>query len=124
MKQHILVVDDEGAVRDLLEAFFRKNGYDVTKAGGTRETLALLEEVTFNLVLLDVLLGDESDGMDLLGRIKDMFPKLPVIIMTGLGLDEELLQEALQKGASGYVSKTLPLDQLLMEVHRTLRVSG
>lgn len=121
MKQHILIVDDESGVRDLLEAFFRKNGYEVTKAGDGREALALLDEVNISVVLLDVMLGEESDGMALLGRIKELFPQLPVIIMTGIGLDEELLQEALQKGASGYLSKTLPLDQVLIEVHRTLR---
>ena len=73
-----------------------------------------------NLVILDVPLGD-SDGLEILQTLKNAHPNLPVIIMTGIGFDEELLQEAIKKGASGYVSKTLPLDQLLMEVHRTLK---
>jgi len=73
-----------------------------------------------NLVILDVALA-EADGLELLARLKGVHPKLPIIILTGMGFDDELLQEALQKGASGYVSKTLPLEQLLMEVHRTLK---
>ena len=54
----------------------------------------------------------EIAGVRSLGRVEAM--------MTGIGFEEELLQEAAQKGASGYVSKTAPLDNFLMEVHRTL----
>jgi DNA-binding NtrC family response regulator len=120
MKQHILVVDDEPPVRELLASYFKKHGYDVTTAGDAIETMRLADEVPLNLVILDVLLPD-SDGLEVLEKLKSAHPNLPIIIMTGIGFDEELLQEAIQKGASGYLSKTLPLDQLLMEVHRTLK---
>lgn len=120
MKQQILVVDDEPGIRDLLQVYFRKQGYDVTTSGSSSEALALLEEVAIKLILLDVMLGEESDGLKLLETIKRSHPGLPVIIMTGMGLDEELLQEALQKGASSYISKTVPLDRLLAEVRQVL----
>ncbi|MBI4325090.1 MAG: response regulator [Chloroflexi bacterium] len=121
MKQHILVVDDEAPIRELLESYFKKRGYLVTTAANGQDALRLANEddIKFHLVILDVVLAD-SDGLELLAELKAAHPKLPVIIMTGIGYEEELLQEALQKGASGYVSKTLPLEQLLMEVHRTL----
>jgi two-component system, OmpR family, response regulator len=119
MKQHILVVDDEAPIRDLLSAYFRKHGYEISTASNATEAFQTLDEKQIQAVILDVLLAD-TDGLEVLAQIKASRPKLPVIIMTGIGFDEELLQEALQKGASGYVSKTLPLDQLLMEVHRTL----
>jgi DNA-binding NtrC family response regulator len=119
MKQHILVVDDEAPILELLASYFKKHGYEVSSARAAAEALRLIDEKTPDLVVLDVLLAD-TDGLEVLGQIKAGHAKLPVIIMTGIGFDEELLQEALQKGASGYVSKTLPLDQLLMEVHRTL----
>jgi DNA-binding NtrC family response regulator len=80
----------------------------------------LVDEVPLNLVILDIALAD-ADGLELLESIKQAHPQLPVIMLTGMGYDDELLQEALQKGASGYISKTLSLDQLLMEVHRTLK---
>lgn len=120
MKQHILVVDDEPQIRELLKAYFSKHGYDVTTAADAEAALRLADETPLNLVILDVLLPD-IDGLEVLEKLKDAHPSLPVIIMTGIGFDEELLQEAIQKGASGYVSKTLPLDQLLMEVHRNLK---
>lgn len=119
MQQHILVVDDEAPIRDLLSSYLRKHGYEVTTAGAADEALRHVEEKRVQAVILDVLLAD-TDGLEVLVKIKETHPRLPVIIMTGIGFDEELLQEAVQKGASGYVSKTLPLDQLLMEVHRTL----
>jgi DNA-binding NtrC family response regulator len=119
MKQHILVVDDEAPILDLLSAYFKKHSYEVSSASNATEAMRLIDEKALDLVVLDVLLAD-TDGLEILGRIKAAHPKLPVIIMTGIGFDEELLQEAVKKGAAGYVSKTLPLDQLLMEVHRTL----
>jgi DNA-binding NtrC family response regulator len=119
MKQHILVVDDEEPIRDLLGEFFKKRGYDVTVAATAEETMRLVDEERLHLVILDIALND-ADGLELLQRIKSSHPNLPVIMLTGMGFDDELLQEAVQKGAAGYVSKTLPLDQLLMAVHQAL----
>jgi DNA-binding NtrC family response regulator len=120
MKQHILVVDDEPPIRELLESYFRKHGYEVTTAADATDAVTKADNIPLHLVILDVLLPD-CDGLEILEKLKGAHPSLPIIIMTGIGFDEELLQEAIQKGASGYISKTLPLDQLLMEVHRTLK---
>ena len=120
MRCSILVVDDEAPIRDLLSEFFTKKGYTVLTGGTVEEALRKSNEETLHLVILDVLLPD-GDGMETLSAIKAAHPQLPVLIMTGIGFDEELLQEAKDRGASGYVSKTLPLNQLLMEVHRILR---
>src|SRR5205085_1033687 len=114
MNEHILVVDDEAPIRDLLSTFFRKRGYRVSRAATADEAQVVVADPSLNLVILDIALA-EADGLELLARLKSSHPKLPIIILTGMGFDDELLQEALQKGASGYVSKTLPLEQLLME---------
>jgi DNA-binding NtrC family response regulator len=119
MKQHILVVDDEAPILELLSDYFKKHGYEVSSAGNAADALRLLQERPPHLVILDVLLAD-TDGLEVLGQIKAAHPKLPVIIMTGIGFDEELLQDAVQKGAAGFVSKTAPLDQLLTEANRIL----
>lgn len=117
--QHILVVDDEAPIRDLLTRFFQKRGYQVTTAASVEEATRMAAAAKFNLIILDILLSD-GDGLDLLGNFKLSHPDVPVIIMTGIGFDEELFREAQDKGAAGFVAKTLPLDQLLMEVHRSL----
>ena len=119
MKQHILVVDDEPPIRELLQRYFTNHQYIVTTAATAREATQVLSEIPISLIILDIILA-ESDGLDLLDSVKEAHPNLPVIMMTGIGFDEELLQEAIRKGASGFVSKTFQLDQLLMEVHRVL----
>lgn len=120
MQFTILVVDDEEPIRDLLSEYFIKKGYLVITVGTVDETLRKTNEEMLHLVILDVLLPD-GDGMETLSAIKAAHPHLPAMIMTGIGFDEELLQEVKDRGASGYLSKTLPLNQLLMEVHRILR---
>lgn len=119
MKQHILVVDDETPVLEMLSSYLKKHGFEVSTANSAEDALRLSEVTPLHLVILDVLLAD-TDGLELLAQIKSARPKLPIIIATGIGFDEGLLQDALQQGAAGYVSKTQPLDQLLTEVHRTL----
>jgi two-component system OmpR family response regulator len=119
MKQHILVVDDEAPILEMLASYLKKHGFDVSTANSAADALRLLEEKAIHLVILDVLLAD-TDGLELLDQIKALRPRLPVIIATGLAFDQQLLQDAVEKGAAGYVSKTQPLEQLLTEVHRTL----
>jgi len=119
MKMKILVVDDEAPIRDLLSAYLKKYGYEVLTAATAAEARQRVDGETLHLVIMDVVLPD-ADGMEVLGSVKQAHPNLPVVMLTGIGFDEELLQEAQQRGAAGYISKTLPLDQLLMEVRRIL----
>ena len=84
--------------------------------------MRLLSESEVDLVVLDIRL-EEEDGMDLLSKIKTQHPRLRVVMLTGLGFIEELLQEANEHGADGYVSKVLPLDELLLAIERALKPS-
>jgi DNA-binding response OmpR family regulator len=120
MSQHILVVDDEEQIRELLCVYLMKQGFQVTTAATSDETLKLLKENPVDLVVLDIGLAEE-DGLRLLGQIKQTYPHIRVVMLTGMGFVEDLLQEAHQKGADGYVSKVLPLDELLMAIQRTFR---
>ena len=117
MKQHILVVDDESQIRELLSLYLRKQGYDVSTASSSAETLSCLSTQPVNLVVLDIGLAQE-DGLHLLEHLKASHPEVRVIMLTGMGFVEDLLQEAHDKGADGYVSKVLPLDELLIAIER------
>jgi two-component system nitrogen regulation response regulator NtrX len=119
MRHHLLVVDDDADVCGQLSKYLSRQGYQVTTASDFEAALSLAEELRPSLVILNVVMPD-YDGLDLLEEIKLRHPGLPVIILTGLGFCEEVMQEALAKGAAGYVSKALPLTQLLMGVHRVL----
>jgi DNA-binding response OmpR family regulator len=72
------------------------------------------------LVVLDIGLGGE-DGLNLLCEIKARHPETQVVMLTGMGFVEDLLEEAQEKGADGYVSKGLPMDELLLEIKRVSR---
>ena len=120
MKQRILVVDDEPQIREMLSMYFSRHGYDAATAGDSAETLRLVQETAVDVVVLDISLADE-DGLKLLEQLKKTQPGLRVIMLTGMGFVEDLLQEAQQKGADGYVSKVLPLDELLLAIQRILK---
>jgi DNA-binding response OmpR family regulator len=117
MSQRILVVDDEPQIRDLLSVYLIRQGFDVITAASSQETLEALGRKGVDLVVLDIGLADE-DGLKLLEDIKKCRPDVRVVMLTGMGFVEDLLQEAHQKGADGYVSKIVPLDELLTAIKR------
>jgi DNA-binding response OmpR family regulator len=117
MSQRILVVDDEPQIRDLLSVYLIRQGYQVSTAASSQETLELLGREPVDMVVLDIGLADE-DGLKLLEDIKKRQPNVRVVMLTGMGFVEDLLQEAHEKGADGYVSKIVPLDELLTAIRR------
>src|SRR5438874_316248 len=110
MSRHILVVDDESQIRELLAVYLTRQGFRVSTAASSAETMRLVNQGPVDLVVLDIGLAEE-DGLQLLSTIKAQHPELRVVMLTGMGFVEELLQEANQNGADGYVSKVLPLDE-------------
>ena|SRR5438552_6735994 len=120
---HILFVDDEAPIREMLSLYFRKKGYSVTAAITGQQAMELADKVPFNLAILDVNLAGES-GLDLLGFFKANYPALPVIVFTGMGADPELLARATTGGADGFMSKTEPLNKLFVEVNRHLEAAA
>ncbi len=120
MSQHILVVDDEAQIRELLAVYLGRQGYEVSTAASSAETMRLVDASPIDLVVLDIGLAEE-DGLRLLPTLKARRPNLRVVMLTGMGFVEELLQEANQKGADGYVSKVLPLEELLLAIQRALQ---
>jgi DNA-binding response OmpR family regulator len=119
MKQHILVVDDETQIRQLLGLYLERQGYQVSTAANASETLALLSQERVDLVVLDIGLAGE-DGLKVLASIKRAHEQVRVVMLTGMGYVEDLLQEALQHGADGYVSKVMPLEDLVLTIRQIL----
>ena len=122
-RPHLLLVDDDESVQNELAELLTWKGYEVTAAAGVAEAERLLGENTFHAVILAIMLPD-GNGLEFLGRVKTARPDLPVIILTGLGFQETLFQQAQKLGANGYVSKTLPPFQVLMEVRHALRAKN
>jgi DNA-binding response OmpR family regulator len=120
MSQNILVADDEAPIRNLLSTYLKQQGYQVTTAANAEDLFNKADQSPFDLIILDIELGSDN-GLEVLGTLKSKHPTLPILMLTGLGFAEPLLQEARRQGASGYVTKGLSLDHLLREIHRILK---
>jgi DNA-binding NtrC family response regulator len=116
---HILFVDDEASIREMLSLYFRKKGFEVTTAVTGQEAMELVDQVPFSLAIVDVNLAGEN-GLELLGFVNSNYPYLPVVMFTGYGSDPALLEKALSRGASGFMHKSESLDALLAEVRKHL----
>jgi DNA-binding response OmpR family regulator len=101
---HVLVVDDEGAIRYSVGKTLQRVGYRVSEAASGEEALAMIEEQEFAVVLTDILMEDGIDGVELLRRIKEQTPDSSVILMTGYASLESAI-EALRLGAHDYLIK-------------------
>jgi DNA-binding response OmpR family regulator len=119
VERRIMVVDDEAQVRQMLSDFFQEHGFTTASAATVEAARRLSDQSVFDLVLLDIAMAGEN-GLDLVPQFKQASPNTRVLVLTGLGYGQELLSEALQKGADGYVTKDLPLEELLSAVNRTL----
>jgi CheY-like chemotaxis protein len=104
-------------MREMLSLFFKKKGISVTGVVTAVEAMELVDQVPFDAAILDVNLAGEN-GLELLGFLKRNYPALPVIMFTGLSSDRSILEDALARGANGFMSKNESLDTLYQEVLR------
>ena len=80
----LLVVDDEGKIRDMFKSFFTKMGFDVIQAAGGDEAVTLLKtDEKIDLMILDLRMP-QTNGLDVLRRKKELKDKRPVIVLTGI----------------------------------------
>ena len=119
----ILVVDDEKDIRELLGDILDDEGHSASKIGHAQEAIDLVEQTTFDLVILDIWLKESHmDGIDILKFIKNRQPDLPVVIISGHG-NVEIAVAAVKQGAFDFIEKPFNLDQLLLVVNRALELS-
>jgi DNA-binding NtrC family response regulator len=114
----ILIVDDELVVRDSLAKWFASEGYTARSAGGAREALDLIQQMEFDIALIDIKMPG-MDGMELQSRLREADPDLTVVIMTGYASVETAVQ-ALKRGAYDYITKPVDPDELSHLVAKAL----
>lgn len=112
----ILVVDDDPSIRETLVTFLELENYAVDSAASTEEAIAKLDAEAFPIVISDVYL-DERTGLDILNAAKNANPDSAVILMSGRGTIETVM-EATKRGAFDYVAKPFDLDKMLEIIHR------
>jgi two-component system response regulator HydG len=114
----ILIVDDEINICMLLSKFLTRNGFDVKTATSGSAAFDILTKETFNLVLSDFRLED-TDGREVLKKIKSSYPGTGVIIITGYS-DIKLAVELIKMGAYDYITKPLYPDEILNTINKAL----
>lgn len=108
---HILIIDDEAALRQTLARVLQQAGHEATTAGSGQEGLTLLGQHPFDLVYLDIRMPEMS-GLETLKVIHAGYPDLPVVLFTAQP-DLDSAVEALRQGAADYLLKPLQPQALL-----------
>jgi two-component system nitrogen regulation response regulator NtrX len=118
MARTILVVDDEASILQSLEGILSDEGFEVICAKSGNQALEKIEEVIPDLVLLDIWMPG-MDGIETLASIKEAYPNLQVVMMSGHGSIETAVK-ATKEGAYDFIEKPLSLEKLLLSVNNAL----
>ncbi|MDH4230024.1 MAG: response regulator [Nitrospirota bacterium] len=119
---HLLVVDDDREIRDLLSRFLKNHGYRVDTAADGRRMFELLADGRYDLVVLDLMLPGE-DGLSLCRRLRAQKISLPVVMLTALGEETDRIV-GLEVGADDYIAKPFNPRELLARIRAVLRRAG
>ena len=107
---HVLVVDDESDVRDLLSKFLTRRGYEVLTAGDGEAAIEAIRESRPDIVLLDIRLP-KIDGLSVLQHLRDEASDIAIITMSG-NADEDTARRSLELGAADFITKPFNLPYL------------
>jgi len=116
--ERILIVDDDQGALDLLSAYLEAFGFDSATAEDGTVAVQKLEEGNFTIVLTDMVMP-RMDGMQLLKYIRDHYPKVGVIVITGHG--KTSYTDVIKAGASDFIAKPFTADELEAKLNRLVR---
>jgi len=119
VSKQVLIVDDDPDFRNMLATYLRQNNIEVVTAAGRQASASLLAARRFDLIVLDLRLGQE-DGLNLLRSLR-ADSDVPVIIATGQRLNEADRVLGLELGADDYILKPLSLRELLARIRAVWR---
>jgi two-component system phosphate regulon response regulator OmpR len=120
--RHLLVVDDDDRIRELLKTFLTRSGFRVTAAPGAAPARRLLEALDFDLAVLDVMMPGE-DGLSLVAWLRGQggrSGRLPVLMLTARGEPGDRI-EGLRRGADDYLAKPFEPEELVLRIEAILR---
>ena len=117
-KLHILVVDDDDRIRNLLKDFLSNNNYIVSTAENAEGAKEKIDYIKFDIIILDVMMPGQ-DGYDLTRDIKKKF-KIPIILLTAKGEVENRIK-GLEIGADDYIGKPFEPKELLLRIKNIIK---
>jgi two-component system phosphate regulon response regulator OmpR len=118
IKYHILVVDDDDRIRELVKEYLNENGFMVSTGNSSEEAKIRLEYFKFDLIVLDVMMPGQN-GFELTKEIKKNFT-VPIILLTAKGEVENRI-EGLELGADDYLGKPFEPKELLLRINNIIK---
>lgn len=122
MIQRILIADDDVDTCNLISGFLKRKGYETFTAYSGTRALEALSQTPVDIFICDFRLGD-TDGMEMLNKIKKSYPQLPVIMITGYS-DIRMAVNVIKAGAFDYITKPLIPDDILHLIKKVSESSG
>ena len=116
-KAHILVVDDDDGIRDLVKKYLNENNYLINTASNAEEAQRKIEIINFDIIILDIMMPGKS-GLQFLNDFKNIIDT-PVILLTAKGEAKERI-EGLETGADDYLPKPFEPKELLLRIKNIL----
>lgn len=119
---HVLVVDDDDRLRDLLTRYLGENGFSVSAACNALEARSSLAGLQFDLIVLDVLMPGEK-GVDLARDLRENGSRVPILLLTALTETEDRIA-GLEAGVDDYLAKPFEPRELVLRIEAILRRYG
>jgi DNA-binding response OmpR family regulator len=119
MKKHILSIDDEADIRELLQEALTMRGYRVSTAADAETAKRIVQQDPPDLIIMDFQIED-GDGLVLIEDIRQAGRDIPILLLTGAVFDSDVVRETIEKKVSRYLDKTASLSQIVTEVEKLL----
>jgi two-component system phosphate regulon response regulator OmpR len=119
MSFHILVIDDDNRIRELLEKYLIRNDFVVSTSSNVKEARILMQKYAFDLIIADYMMPEES-GVSFLINLRKENDMVPVIMLTALGEIENKI-EGLTAGADDYLPKPFEPKELILRIKNILK---
>jgi len=114
---HILIIDDDDRIRDLLSRYLTKQGYRASTASGASEARQKMQGLKYDLLIVDIMMPDE-DGLTLTRSLRKHHD-VPIILLTALGEADQRIA-GLRSGADDYLPKPFEPEELLLRLMRMI----
>lgn len=119
--QHVLIVDDDRRIRQLLASYLGQNGYRVTQASNAAEARKAMAGIAYDLVVLDVMMPGEN-GLSFAKGLRESGSQVPVLMLSALGETQDRIN-GLSSGSDDYLVKPFAPEELLLRMNSLLRRS-
>jgi two-component system response regulator GlrR len=121
--ENILIVDDDKNMLEVLSLRLETEGYKVTAIAEAGDALRMAKDELFDLALIDLKLSEKENGIDLMEKMHQVVPEMPVIILTAYGTINTAV-EAMKRGAYSYITKPFDRRELILQIKNGLEKSS